>query len=97
MKIKIKRKIKPEFGYYPYNKYLCSKAGFKFVCNLYEDESGYFKAFKRNVGFKCEESGGIEKWIDDLQDEVDDLNLLLDFLKEVNYYRKQPENSLKEN
>ena len=64
------------------------KAGFYFNAEIYDGGSGYFTMKTHRNLLHCREDATVEDWIDDIDNEICQLQLLKDFLEDVNYESK---------
>jgi hypothetical protein len=90
--MKIKRIKTPKC--FPANRFTDTLGGLKFKAKIYKDNFGWYEMCNRGEQLECAESGKLEHWIDDVQDRISELQRLEEFLVEVNYQMKQPENKL---
>ena len=81
MKIKVIKTLK----YFPFTRFEESKAGYRFKAELYQDSTGQYEMKYRGKQLFCREDGEIEMWLDSLDNQLAELQLLRDFLKDVHY------------
>jgi len=86
MNLKVKTVKKPK--QFPYQVYGAKIGNHKFEANLFEDDGGMLTGRIGNDFFISREDAKLEDWIDEAQEMSAFYHNLVDFLKEVEYTRR---------
>jgi len=78
-------KIQKKYGH-PFSVYSDKFQKFRRTAKIFCDGSGEFKISKYGWSSKRED-GNLEDWISELQSEIDNLNVVCDFLKDIKHIR----------
>ena len=74
---------------FPYQRYTDKVGRHKFEAHIFEDNGGQLIAKIGREMTICREDAKLEDWLDNAEEMCDFYHNLVDFLKEVNYLRKE--------